>query len=103
MTAGRFLRHVTRAVTGTKVKFLVVSKLVGLLLLTPSAASQQSALKSPPLVSMESCVHSYSILSTRIGSVDAARRAGKIAAIAAAAKSNSTLPPTASGSATGVS
>jgi hypothetical protein len=44
----------------------------------------------------------YSILSARIGSVEAARRAGTIAAIVAATKSSSMLPPTASGSMTGV-
>ena len=47
------------------------------------------------------CVSFYSVLSARIGSVDAARRAGTIAAIVAASKSSSTLPPTASGSITG--
>ena len=44
----------------------------------------------------------YSALSARIGSVDAARRAGTIAAIAAAIKSSSMLQPTASGSITDV-
>jgi len=44
----------------------------------------------------------YSALSARIGSVDAARRAGTIAAIAAAIKSSSMLQPTASGSTTDV-
>ena len=48
------------------------------------------------------CSEFYSVLSARIGSVDAARRAGTIAAIVAASKSSSTLPPTASGSMTGV-
>lgn len=43
----------------------------------------------------------YSVLSARIGSMDAARRAGTIAAIVAATKSSSTLPLTASGSMTG--
>ena len=44
----------------------------------------------------------YSILSARIGSTEVARRAGMIAAIAAAAKRSATLPPMASGSITGV-
>lgn len=49
-----------------------------------------------------SIVNYYSVLSVRIGSVDAARQAGTIAAIAAATKSSNTLPPIASGSMTGV-
>jgi len=44
----------------------------------------------------------HSIRSVRIGSVDAARRAGTIAATAAANRSSSILLPTASGSITGV-
>lgn len=44
----------------------------------------------------------YSILNAFIGSVDAARRAGTIAAAAAVARSSTTLPPMASGSITGV-
>jgi hypothetical protein len=47
-------------------------------------------------------LNSYSILSTRIGSVDAARRAGTIAANVAATRSSKTLPPTANGSVTDV-
>ncbi|MFY9852923.1 MAG: hypothetical protein WAK26_03490 [Terracidiphilus sp.] len=53
MTAGRFLRHTTKAATGKKAKLLVLSKLVCLLLLDPSAAAQQSAMNSPSLVKME--------------------------------------------------
>ena len=53
MTTGRFLRHTTKAATGKKAKLLVLSKLVVLLLLDPSAAAQQSALNSPSLVYME--------------------------------------------------
>jgi hypothetical protein len=54
------------------------------------------------LSNRSSMVNSYSILNTRIGSVDAARRAGTIAAIVAAIRSSSTLAPTANGSMAGV-
>lgn len=59
-----------------------------------SAAPEKSA--------WEILVVGYSILSAHIGSTEAARRAGTIAATAAAAKSSTTLPPMASGSITGV-
>ncbi|MGA2833174.1 MAG: hypothetical protein ABSE55_08895 [Terracidiphilus sp.] len=49
----RFLRHATKAATATKAKLLVLSKLVGFLLLDPSAAAQLSALNSPMPVYME--------------------------------------------------
>lgn len=52
--------------------------------------------------SSEFSPHPYSILSACIGLEDAARQAGIIVAIAAAAKSNKTLPPIANGSMTGV-
>jgi hypothetical protein len=53
MTTVRFLPHIARAATATKVKLLVVSKLVACLLLAPSSAAQQSALNNPPLVCLE--------------------------------------------------